>query len=379
MQHPLHNVTLAGRLTRRAVRSRGARTVYAIAGMATSTLLVLVLLASYRSVESGVRAYTGQSTIDLWVAPRGIDNLMRSTAVLPLQDVPRIEALEGVAVAAPLLRGFATAQAGDVSLNLLAMGYQGPDGLGGPPAIAIGRAPEGLSEITIDRSAAWRLGVSVGDQITLNQIPVTVVGITSGTNLLATSLAFLDGPEAERTSGLTDRVSFVAVQVDSGSDPDLVAQTIAAELEHAVVWPREVWADNNLREVRAGFRPIQFLVSVVGIVCSAMLVGVLAQGAVDDRKREIAILFALGASAARVRGGILAQALATIVAGVGLGSLLGIVLWQALPHTVPTVELAPAPVDAGIVLAVLGGASLIASLQPLWKLRAIDPTEAFRP
>jgi hypothetical protein len=60
-------------------------------------------------------------------------------------------------------------------------------------------------------------------------------------------------------------------------------------------------------------------------------------------------------------------------------AVLGIALWQPLPRVFPLVALSPAPIDAVIVLAVLGAASLFTSPPPFWQPSAIDPAEAFLP
>jgi len=68
-------------LVGKALRSRRVRFWLATAGIATSTLLVLVLVAAYRSVRASVTGYAGQPGIDLWVAPVGTDNLIRSSSL----------------------------------------------------------------------------------------------------------------------------------------------------------------------------------------------------------------------------------------------------------------------------------------------------------
>jgi hypothetical protein len=130
----------SGSLVGRAVRSRAVRTIMAVAGVAISTLLVLVLAAVYRSVTAGVESYVGQRRVDLWVAPLGSDNLIRSSGMMPLTMASMLGAVDGVKTADPMLRGFvsATAKARLRPLTLLAVGYRGPDGLGAPPSLPAG-------------------------------------------------------------------------------------------------------------------------------------------------------------------------------------------------------------------------------------------------
>ena len=90
----------------RALRGRAARTAVALSGVAASTLLVLVQLSAYRSVTRGVEVYLGQSGVDLWVAPDGTDNLIRSSGLIEPDSVEALARLPYVAAADRVLRVF---------------------------------------------------------------------------------------------------------------------------------------------------------------------------------------------------------------------------------------------------------------------------------
>jgi putative ABC transport system permease protein len=364
---------------RAAVRSRAARSVVAVIGVAASTLLVLVLLAGYRGVEAGVRAYAGQPAIDLWVAPRGTDNMVRSSALLPFSTIASVASVDGVADASPILRGFVAVESGEARINLLAVGYPGPDGMGGPPIVVDGRRPRGPDEVSLDRAAAYRLAVRLHDSVTIGGSPFRVVGLTSGTNLIATSFVFLDSSAIERATGVSGFVSFVVVKLDGSASAEAVAADIEARHERLSVYPRDAWVANNLMEVTRGFRPLQVLMVSIGVIAATVLVALLALGAVDDRRHDIAVLFALGAQAGTVGAAILWQAARLALFGVIAGATGTAVLVLVLRRMLPTVELTASWGDLLGVLGVFGVATLLATLLPFWRLRRIDPAEAFRP
>jgi putative ABC transport system permease protein len=372
-------MTWGGSLVRAVVRSRAARSVVAVIGVAASTLLVLVLLAGYRGVEAGVRAYAGQPAIDLWVAPRGTDNMIRSSALLPISTIAGVASADGIADASPILRSFVAVEAGEARINLLAVGYPGPDGMGGPPVIVDGRRPHGPDEVSLDRAAAYRLGVGLDDIVTIGGGPFQVVGLTSGTNLIATSFVFLDSSAIERASGVSGYVSFVVVRLDAGASPEAVAADIETRHDHLSVYSRDAWVANNLLEVTRGFRPLQVLMVSIGVIAATVLVALLALGAVDDRRHDIAVLFALGAQTRVVGTAIVWQAVRLALIGVVGGAIATALLVRVLDRTLPTVELAGSWGDIAGVLAVFGAASILATLLPFWRLRRIDPAEAFRP
>lgn len=381
------------RLIRKTLRHRLVRALVAASGIAISMLMVLVLIGVYRALTTGVRSYVGPERIDLWIAPLGTDNLIRSSALLPATIVDSITALPGVREAAPLLRGFVVVRPGGAavypedsaasgrgpSINLLSIGYRAPDGLGGPPRLHSGSAPRGAFQVALDRAAAHRLGLEIGDTVSINDSAFELSGLTSGTNLIATQFAFFDAAAGATISGFRGQVSFVAVGLRPEAVPSEMARLIRERFPQAAVYTREAFVENNVREVAAGFRPMQLLVSGVSILAAAVLVALLVQAAVEDRRQDICVLFAMGAPAHAVALGVVASAARLVVLGGIAGAVLASALHAVLRWSVPTVEIAPRVVDLAVVLPLFIASGVLAACLPLLRLRRIDPIEAFRP
>jgi putative ABC transport system permease protein len=366
-----------------ALRGRLARSALTVAGIGSTTLLVLVLLAAQRSLSLGVRSYVGRPAIDLWVAPVGTDNLIRSSGFLPAGAEEEVRAIPGVAAADPLLRSFAKVEAEPASapntgLTLLSVGYRVPGGLGGPPILAAGRDPTG-SEVVLDRAAAYRLGVAIGDTVRVNGIPGAVVGLSRGTNLLATQFLFGDIEAARAAHGLPGRASFLAVGLAPGADADAVARRIRERLPGAEVFDRPAFVQNNLREVTSGVRPLLVLVAGLGLAVAIVLVVLMVESVVEDGREEIAVLLALGAGAPLLGLGLALRTAVQVVGGAATGGALALGLRWLLDRALPSVELTYASGDFLRVLTAFVVAGMAASLVPLLRLRRIDPLEAFRP
>jgi putative ABC transport system permease protein len=379
-----HPLALMGR----ALRGRATRSVLTVGGVAATTLLVLVLLAAHRGVATGVHAYAGQPRIDLWVAPAGADNLIRSSGLLAAGAEAAVASLPGVAAADPLLRSFVSVRspsgAGDGArgverkVTLLAIGYATPARLGGPPSMAEGREPASADEVALDRAAAHRLRVRPGDALEVNGRPVRVVGLTRGTNLLATQFLFSDIEDERRRHALPQRSSFLAVGLAPGADPGAVTRAIERRLPGTGVFERDAFVANNLREVGSGLLPLLALIAGLGVGVAAVLVVLLVQGLVEDRRVDIAVLLALGAGAGKIGMGLVARAGALVLAGGAVGSLLALGLAALLDRFVPDIELAYALTHFAFVLVLFWTAGMLAAVIPVLRLRRIDPLEAFR-
>lgn len=373
---------LQRRLLAKAVRSRRGRALLAIAGVAGSTLLVLVLLAAYRSVTGGISAYLLGTRADVWVAPRGTDNLIRSSGFLPADWAEKVRAVPGVARVDPILRAFVAVQpaaGGQERATLLTIAHRTPDGLGSPPLLDAGRQVATADEVVIDRAAAFRLGVACGATLDVGGERLVLVGVSRGTNLLATQLAFAEYGRAEEVFGTFGRASFLLVRLAARTGDAEVARRIQAVLPQASVFTRGQFVANNLREVAAGFVPLLLLLTMLGLVVAAMLVGLLVQGLVEDRRGDLAVLLALGGSGDALTRSVLGHVAALVLAGAGSGALASRVLGVTLDHFVPTIDLAFRALDVGVVVAVFLAAGLLAAALPVLRLRRIDPLEAFRP
>ncbi|MGI5861886.1 MAG: ABC transporter permease [Myxococcales bacterium] len=371
------------RLLHRGLRSRPARAALTLAGVAASTLLVLVLLAAYRGLGASVASYTGQPGIDLWVGPQGVDNLIRSSAMLLPEQVDDVMGIEGLR-AEPLIRGFVPVEgAPDESgkpraMLLLAIGYRIPDGLGGPPQVAQGRRPSEPQEVALDRAAAYRLGLKVDDEMKIGGQTAKLVGLTRETNLLSTQLLFCDVEALQQAMGLKGRASFVAVRIEDGRDPKAVARQIEEETPGAAAWERQVFSDNSVREITTGIVPLLVLIAALGAAMAAVLVALLVNGLIEERRPEIGVLLAMGAPAVAIGGAVLRHILTLVVIGALSGTALALGLDAALDRWVPTIELASAPYDCVFAVLLFSVAGTLAALAPVAMLSRIDPLEAFR-
>lgn len=369
-----------------ALRGRWIRSLLTGIGVAVTAMLVLVLVATYRSLASGVVAYAGQPAIDLWVAPVGTDNLIRSSALIEREAVRRLGAVPGVEQAHAVLRGFVTVepvrpQNGSPAprLTLLGVGYRAPRGLAGPPMMAEGRAPEIGRQIALDRAAAFRLGVHLNDTVLVGTLRARVVGLTRGTNLIATQFLFLPLGTARRAARLSGSASFVAIHVTAGADPAVVARAIEAQDSTLAVFSRQEFIANNLREALTGVVPVIGVLAVLGVAVAAVLVVLLIQGLVEERRGEIAVCFALGSAVSHMGQALMVRALLLVTTGALGGAVLAYLLQRLLDRVLPTVELVFGTWDHLAVLAIFAVAGIIAAGIPVLRLGRVDPLEAFRP
>ncbi len=371
------------RLLAIALRSRRRRDWLAVTGIATCTVLVLVIVSAFRSVTRAMVAYVDQPGADVWVSLPGTDNLIRGSAsgLLSVDLADSLRVLPGVANADPVLKGFmtvTTTHAPSRRASLLSILYRSPDGLGGPPALVAGRTPVGRREAAIDRAAAHRLGVELGDTVAVANRNIEIVGITRGTNLLATQFIFADLAASAVSSDTRDKASFIVLRLERGAETEAVVAAISARFPDLIAHSRSQFLANNKSEIAAGFVPLLTLMGGLGVAAAAVLVSLLVNGATAERHEDIVVLFALGAELSDVLRGLLRGTLRQAGLGCGLGVLLALGLGVWLDRWFPEIPLTLTLLDTVGVVAIFAAASVFGAAIPMLGLQSVDPMEAFR-
>lgn len=195
--------------------------------------------------------------------------------------------------------------------------------------LTAGRWPEAADEIALSRGGASALGVTVGAVVTAaGDERVTVVGVTDepGSAFVRTGYAAAD--RFVRNGLVTDAVPGQwAVRAQPGADLAALAQVLGSKLEEygptVVVRPAADVRAEALKQSTRGVEVFKYLLWTFAVV--ALVVGMITVAntfaiTLAQRRRQIGLLRAVGASGAQVRRRFLAEA---VILGV-LGSLVGV-------------------------------------------------------
>jgi hypothetical protein len=236
------------------------------------------------------------------------------------------------------------------------------------PHLFGGRVAEGADEIVVGRVAAERFGVGIGDEL-------AVVGPAGPTTLTVTGLGVIPGIEGGDGMGEGGLVTIeglrhidpsavptaAGIQVRPGASPEAVAKRLSDATGVAVM---------------RGFSPPSVILNVGRVRSIPFVVaGVLAALVVLNvahylvlltrrRRRDIAVLKALGADGPWVTGVVHWQASLFTLFVVGLGAPLGFVtgrvVYRAFVQRIGAIETVTVPI--GIVALVIAGLLVLANL-----------------
>jgi putative ABC transport system permease protein len=391
-------------LTLREMRAHARR----LAGTSLAVVLgvafltgTLVLGATLRSNFDDLITEANAST-DVVVRGATDLGLNQPRGLVDRSLVDTVAAVDGVAVAEPVVSGFGQLLGSDGE----AVGGNGPPQIAGswttdpelnPYRLAEGRAPEGDGEAVVNQRAADEGGLDIGDTTTLltpEPVEVTIVGLaTFGDQdglggVTFTALALDDAMTHVAKSA--DAVSSIAVRADGDVAQDDLAARIGAVLPAGVeATSGAAVADEAVDDIASTFLDMltTFLTVFAGI---ALLVATFSihntfSIIVAQRTRQAALLRALGAVRGQVVRAVATEALLVglvaslvgLAAGVGVAGLLK-GLFDAAGFALPAggIVVTAGTAVTGLLVGVL--VTLAASLAPAVRASRVAPLAAIR-
>ena len=265
-------------------------------------------------------------------------------------------------------------------------------------------AGRSLPGIIIGEDLARKLGISVGDSITMvnplgeetsiGMVPkmrkFELVGLfDAGMYDYNTSFAYISLPEAQKFYDMPGRVSGVQARIDDIYQAD----TIAAAIQTVVGFPfyTRNWMEMNKNFFSALLLEkigMSLILVVIIIVASFNIIGTLTM-IVMEKSREIAILKSMGSPSRSIMSIFMFAGL--VIGGVGtvIGAIIGYGAVKiitktdiiSLPKDVYQVSHLPLSISSLDVLFIsltALGISFLATLYPSWQASRQDPVEVLR-
>ena len=403
-------------LTRRLLQRRPGRTAMMIAAIAVAVALLVAL----QSLAAGfLAAQTAE------VRERAVDAIVQPIATRgdPSETGPQaagidgahafareLERIEGVESASPTLEAFLVARhRGNVS-QVLAQGVIPAGHLAGLSAaqrakfdgyFASAEEDPASGEVVINDALAQAAGVTRGDTLAFApsateptrefrvvgvfETPFTGTGILGGVHLalfhLAELQAFVGVAERDAATRIAVRLTDEA-RASEAASAEVVAKLRDARPNHQVLTKEdELRSARERAAISAGFYTA---VAYVSLSVSALFVASVMVMEVQERRRDLGVLRAMGWSRASVFRGVASQALAFVVAGTLLGIGLGYFASEALGEYFRRgygLDVAFTAFTPGLALASAAqslAVGLLAALYPAYRATRVDALEIIR-
>lgn len=258
--------------------------------------------------------------------------------------------------------------------------------------------PKAATDVAISQRTADKLKVSVGQQVDAGEQKLTVTGITDEPANVFFDSAYISNAVVQ-SQGTSPSGTWL-VKDASGADADAVVRQLYDAVAPLVDKPTEpeypqgpdnlvvstsrVAQQDAVKDITGSFDSMKYVLlvfsgiaAVVGMIIIANTFSIL----LAQRRRQIGLLRAVGASGSQVRGRFLAEALIMGALGSVVGLLLGALVARVATHftgadywglTIPWQDLA-IEFCVGVVLTVL------AAMLPSLRATRVAPLEALQP
>jgi putative ABC transport system permease protein len=358
------------------VRRRKARTLLTAAGIAVGVAAVVALLALSTGLSNAAAGFVHLGRADLGLFQRDAGD--PTSSVLPLSTLPRLRRQPGIAAVTP------------IQLVIGAVPGQ-------PQAIVLGVDPNGFAAhqlVITSGSGATRGQVLIGDLLaaTIHAHPGGRLRI--GHRSFGIAGVYHSGLSYE-DDGVVTTLSDAQALAGRGSQEvttfavKLTPTTTTASAERALKtrFPGLLAISDPGEAVRAGSSTVLITKAVLMMVVLALIIGALAVAntmlaALLERRRELALLSAIGWSVPQLGVLVLGEALLLSMLGTGVGVLLGLLASKLLP---PALGLggfvSPALTAWGFGRAALIGVLIgtFGALYPIWLLTRLRSASALAP
>ena len=366
----------AGLLARRNLLQERSRLALSVAGVALSVMLIVLMNAFLAGFDRQVSVYLDAQPGSVVVAQAGIENFSAATSRLSADALERVRSTPGVGRAVPIDSQLAILDLHGRREAAYLLGYDRAEG-GGPTRLLQGGEPQTDDQVVLDSVLAGRDDIGIGSTLDLLGARFRVVGLSAGTWGFMAGYVFMTRTALGRLLQLGQGASFVLVTPASGTDQSVLLKRLA-DLPGAQALPKADVAASDRRVSVPLFQLPLRLMAVIASVVGALVVGLVVYAATLERRREYAVLKALGGRNPVLYRTVLLQALAAAAAGVGLGALLAVAAGRLITAVRPEFQVVFEP--SGLVVALVAGVvmAVAGALLPARAVAGVAPAEAMR-
>jgi putative ABC transport system permease protein len=238
-----------------------------------------------------------------------------------------------------------------------------------PFSLRDGDAPGRAEEVVLDAELAQRVGVGVGDDIDLavgaGPATYTVTGIAAppGADRPARQpVLFFSDRQARLLSGHPDQVDAIGVLAGPGVDPQALAEQIRSALSGTQLMTYTGVDRGDVEFLDVGQARARLVVLSLGVAATAIMIVLLVVAStltlsIQQRRREFALLRAIGASPRQVHRMVGAEVLLVAGGAASLGAGPGIAVAELLRSAFAAGGVLPA--DFGLALGPLPAVAAI--------------------
>ncbi|KKT78212.1 MAG: ABC transporter permease [Microgenomates group bacterium GW2011_GWB1_44_8] len=366
-------------------------------GVAFSVLLILFLLGIYTAFSNMATSYLKSTGADIIVAQKGAKSMTHTFSILDKNKIGLVESISGgeaYGLVARTTNVLVTEEDGTKIVDfpgrkkgenikgkkaqVSIIGFDINSYIGGPKVILAGAASPGDGEIIVDKVFARQNDLWIGDQIEVFDKVLTISGITEKQNVLIYSRGFMELSEAKEIFRDRNSVNFILVKLADPSQAKTIADRLDKQIDGISAYETNEFAKMNGEEITNNFLPIILVITIIGFLTGAVVVGLTIYTSTLEKIREYGVLKAIGATNKQLFFIVLEQALWFCGVGLIAGLFLTWIVTSVATEVVPVIMAEYNLSIYMIVVALTLLMSILASFVPIKRISGIDPATIFK-
>jgi len=349
-----------------------------IGGVALCLVLMLFLLSIYSGVADGSVDYIRQSKADLWVLQENATNILRGTSILSTAHGNVLRSVSGVRQASAVLLSLTSINRDGRPATIFLTGFDPASNLGGPPSIIQGRTIASDSEIVLDKSFARKFAFAIGDTVILKDGPARVVGLSTATNAFVIQYAFASLRRVQSNIGFSTLVTCYLITLEHDARKNEVADAIREELPGIEVFDHATFLQNNMHEMESGVLPLLYTIAAIGAVVLTVILTLLLSISILEKRKDFAVLKAIGAPHGFLPRLIAGQALVITIAASAVSLAMFFPFVAVVETLAPEISTQSSPNHVMFVAGAAVLLGLVSSFLSAERLRRVYPLESFQ-
>lgn len=357
--------------------SEPMRLMVSALAVAVSFILVIFFSAAFEGESEQMVVYLEKMDADVWVMQKGVSNMHMASSMMWDWKADKIAQMPEVKEVAAILYFNGAVKIGGKDWFSYVMGITPEHHRTGPWAMAQGKAMPGPGEAVIPEVISKLTGVQIGDEITLVDRMLKVVGLSQETFSMASSIVFVSREDLGDLLEGSDQYSYIMVFDKPGVDAQRLIERIEDEVDKVNALTSEDFIKSDQQLALQMGAEIIRMMTVLGTLLATLIVAFTAYSLIARKKQELAIAKAVGFSNRHIYLAALVQSLVITVLGLLFAMFISFTLLAWLPTVVPQVNLAVRLHQFTSLALVTLPVAILASLSAVRTVARVDPMTAF--
>lgn len=357
--------------------SEPMRLIISALAVAVSFILVIFFSAVFEGESNQMVTYLEKMNADVWVMQKGVSNMHMASSMVWDWKADKIAQLPEVKEVSAILYLNGPVKIGGKDWFSYIMGISPKYQRAGPWDMVEGKAIPESGEAVIPEVISKLTGVQIGDEITMINQPLRVVGLTRGTFSMASAVVFVSHEDLGELVEGHDQFSYIMVYAKSGITAKNLIERIKYEVDKVNALSSEDFIESDWQlAVQMGAEIILMMITI-GTLLATLIVAFTAYSLIARKKQELAVAKALGFSNAQIYMAALIQSLVITILGLLLSIFISFTLLTMLPAIAPQINLAVRLHQFVPILIIALPVAVFASLTAARTVVKVDPMTVF--